>query len=148
SYMMPSRLIGDLDPPGISVSRHLHMDELVECILVDSLVSMAHDAPVDIFRDDENHGTGCLLERSLHLAGIEQPECQVQRLPETPVGVVINVSGMDDGADSKQALRPALVRDARVVVGQELVESRDGGTEQQHLGGFVNRMYECEGAIA
>jgi hypothetical protein len=146
--VVPGRIIRNLNPAGTAATRDAHPHELAERAVVDSVVSVTHDRAVDVFRDDENHGSSRLHERSFHLRGVEEPECQIQRLSETPIVVVIDFSSVHDGTDSKQSLRSAYGRDACIVIVQELVESRDCSTEQKHLRSLVNRIYESENAVA
>jgi hypothetical protein len=47
---------------------------------------------------------------------------------------------VDDDADPQLTFRPAGVREAGVVVGQETVEGRDDAVQQERLGNLVYRM--------
>jgi hypothetical protein len=48
SHLVADGVAGDVDPTGVSVAGDAHADERVEGTLVDSVISMAHDGPVDV----------------------------------------------------------------------------------------------------
>jgi hypothetical protein len=74
--------------------------------------------------------------------GVEQAEGDIQCLAEAPVGVVADVSGVRDDADPQLPLRPPVVREAGVVVGQETAEGGDDTVQQERLGSLVYRVNE------
>ena len=48
SHLVLGWLPGDVDPAGVAVARDVHADERVEGSLVDAVITVAHDGPVDV----------------------------------------------------------------------------------------------------
>ena len=90
---------GYVDPAGIAPARNLDAHERVKGPLIDAVVTVAHDGAVDISRDNQDQRVGGLPECSFDWGGVEQAECDIQCLTETPVGVVADVSCVGDDAD-------------------------------------------------
>ena len=127
----------------MALARDLDAYEGVKGALVDAVVTVAHDGAVDVSRDNEDQRVGRLPECSFDGGGVEQPECDIQCLAETPIGVVPDISCVGDDADPQLPLRSAGVREAGVVVGQEIAEGRDGAVQKERLGSLVYRADEC-----
>jgi hypothetical protein len=82
TYLVAGGFPGDVDPAGVTVTGDAHADERVEGALVDSVISVAHDGPVDVTRDHQDQRISCRLERFLDVGGVEQRECDIQCLLE------------------------------------------------------------------
>src|SRR5262245_41554569 len=76
-HLVAGGLAADVDPAGVLVPADAHADERVEGALVDAVISVAHDGPVDVARDHQDQRIGSRLERFLDMGGIEQPEGDV-----------------------------------------------------------------------
>jgi hypothetical protein len=78
---------------------------------------------------------------------VEQAERDIQRLPEAAVGIVTDLSGVDDDAHPQLASqgRPG---QALVVAGQETAERGNDLIQQHRLGCLIDRMDEREDAVA
>ena len=85
SHLVLGGLPGDVDPAGVAVAGDVHANERVEGALVDAVISVAYDGPVDVARDHKDQRIGCCPERLLDVGGVEQPEGDVQCLSETSV---------------------------------------------------------------
>ena len=94
-----------MDPARVALARDLDAHERMKGVLVDAVVTVAHDGAVDISGDNEDQRVGRLPECSFDGGGVEQPECDIQCLAETPVGVVTDVSGVGDDADPQLPLQ-------------------------------------------
>jgi len=70
-HLVTGGLAGDVDPAGVAVAGDAHADERVEGALVDAVVSVAHDGPVDVTRDHQDQRVSCRLERFLDVGGVE-----------------------------------------------------------------------------
>jgi len=53
-HLVAGGLAGDVDPAGVPVPADAHADERVESALVDAVISVAHDGPVDVARDHQD----------------------------------------------------------------------------------------------
>jgi hypothetical protein len=137
-----------VDPARVALARDLDAYEGVKGVLVDAVVTVAHDGAVDISWDNEDQRVGRLPECPLDGRGVEQAEGDIQRLAETPVGVVADVSCVGDDAYPQLPLQLTGVREAGVVVGQETAEGGDGAVQQERLGSLIYRADECQEAVA
>lgn len=147
SHLMLDGLSGSVNPADVPVTRHAHVDERAECLLVNAAVSMAYDGAVDLGGDYERQRRSCDSERLLDMGGVEQAECDIQCFPEAAVGVVADFSCVHDDADPQLPLWLG-VGNVRVVVNQEPAESGDNTIEQQHLRRLVHGPDEREDAVA
>lgn len=84
-YLVAGGLAGDVDPAGVPVPADAHADERVEGALVDAVISVANDGPVDVARDHQDQRIGSRLERLLDVGSVEQPEGDVQCFPKHPL---------------------------------------------------------------
>jgi hypothetical protein len=88
-----------MNPAREALARDVNAHERVEGLLVDAVVTMAHDRVVDIPRYDQDERVGRLPEGPLDPDGIEQAEGHIQRLTEASVGVIVDLAGVHDDAD-------------------------------------------------
>jgi len=137
----------DVNPAWVAVACDLNTHDLMECILVDTAIAMAHDRPVDVPRDNEGNRIGRHLECPLDGSGIEQAECDIERLSEASVGIVVDFSCMHDDADTQLPWGLANVK-ACVVVDQEPAESGYGMVQQYCLWRLFHGVDESKDAVA
>jgi hypothetical protein len=78
-------LFGHLDPAQVPLARQLDPHELVKGLTIDAVVAMAHDRAVDIPGDHQYQRIGPLPERPFDSSRVEQSECDIQGLTETPL---------------------------------------------------------------
>jgi hypothetical protein len=82
------------------------------------------------------------LKCSFDVSGVQQAESDVQRLAKASVGIIVNFAGVHDSADPQQPLRPAGAREARIIIGQEAVESGNDTAQEYGLRRFIHWMNE------
>jgi hypothetical protein len=131
----------------VTVAGDLHADQRAERALVYAGVAVTHDGTVNVPRYDQDERIRAHPKRPFDESGVEQPECDIQRLAKAPVGVVVDFSSMHDNSDPQLPFRPGHARKACVVVGQKLLESGNGAIQKQHLGALVDRVYEGEDTV-
>jgi hypothetical protein len=67
---VPLGIFREVDPARVASARHLHAYELMEGLVVDAVVAVAHDRSVDISRDDQAQRIGHLPQGPLHPWGV------------------------------------------------------------------------------
>jgi len=135
-------------PSVVPAAGDLNADEWVVCLLVDSVVAVPDDGAIYVLGYDEDQWCRGELELLLHWRGIEQSERKVEGFAEAAVVVVVDFSGVHDGAKPQPLLGLLDDRPAYVVVGQEPGEGGDGLVEQDGFGCLVDRVDECKDAVA
>jgi len=132
----------------VAVICDLQPDERMEGALVDTVITVTYDGPVEILRCYQDQrivrGTECFFD----LGGVKQAERDIQRLTEAPVWVIVDFSRVYDDSDPQLVLRLPAAREACVVVRQEPAESGDDLGQHKCLGCLVNRMEERKNAVA
>jgi hypothetical protein len=136
-----------VNPARVTFTCDLNVDERPEAALVDTVIALAHDGLIDVLGDHEDQRASCPPERLLDWSSVEKAEGHIQRLPEASVYVVVDVSCVDYDADPKLPFRSTKGRQARVVVGQELIESGYRPVQQRHLERLLDGVDESQGAI-